>query len=87
MYQWITMVAMADINFHFTGLTIFGRVMGVIGAESCADINGGCANVNVELISTSNDLINDVFTLQGSSYMFTNITPRKYRFVSSIMNA
>ena len=57
--------------------------MGVVGAESSPDINGGGANVKVELISTSNDLINAVFTLQGGSYMFTSITPRKYRLVSS----
>ena len=50
-----------EINFHFTGFTISGRVMGV-GAESCPNINGDHANVNIELISTSNDLINDVLT-------------------------
>ncbi len=77
------MVTMVDINFHFIGFTISRRVMGVVGAESCLDINGGHANVNIELISTSNDLINDVFMLQGGSYTFTNITPRKYRLVSS----
>ena len=71
------------IIFHFTRFTIFGRAMGIVGAESCPDINGGGANVKVELISTSNDLINGMFTSQGGSYMFTNITPRKYRLVFS----
>ena len=72
-----------DINFHFTGFTISGRVMGVVGAESSPDINVGPANVKAELISTSCDLINVVFRLDGGSYTFTNITPRKYRVVSS----
>lgn len=72
-----------DINFRFTGFTISGRVLGAVGAESCPEINGGPANVKVELISTSNDLINAVFTSQGGSYMFTNITPGKYRLVAS----
>lgn len=39
--------------------------------------------MKVELISTSNDLTNVVFTSQGGSYTFINITPRKYRLVSS----
>jgi len=72
-----------DINLQFVGFTISGRVMGAIGVETCPIINGGGANVNVELISTGNVLINAVFTLQGGSYTFTNITPRKYRLVAS----
>lgn len=59
-----------DINFHFTGFTISVRVMGNVEAEICPNINGGRANVNGELISTRNDLINDVFTSQGGSYTF-----------------
>ena len=72
-----------DINFHFTGFIVSGRVMGVVGAESCPNINGGGANVKVEHISTSSDLINVVYMSRGGGYTFTNITPRKYRLVAS----
>lgn len=72
-----------DINFRFTGFTISGRVLGAVGAESCPEINGGPANVKVELISTNNDLSNAVFTSQGGSYRFTNITSGKYKLVAS----
>lgn len=71
------------INFCFTGFTISGRVLRVVEEESCAEINGGFVNVQVELISISNDLINDVFRSQGGNYSLTNITSGKYRFVAS----
>lgn len=40
-----------DINFHFTMFILSGRVSGVVREESCREINGGPANVKVELIS------------------------------------
>ncbi|KAH9318973.1 hypothetical protein KI387_020742, partial [Taxus chinensis] len=72
-----------DINFHFTGFTISGRVLGAVGAKSCPKINEGPGNVKIELISTNSGISNTVFTSQGGSYKFKNITPGTYKLLAS----
>ncbi|GLJ20863.1 hypothetical protein SUGI_0380570 [Cryptomeria japonica] len=72
-----------DINFHFTGFTVSGRVVGAVGGESCPKINEGPGNVKVELISTTSKLSNSVFTSHGGSYNFKNIIPGTYKLVAS----
>ncbi|KAK9281445.1 hypothetical protein L1049_004347 [Liquidambar formosana] len=72
-----------DINFQFTGFTISGRVVGAGGGESCSLKNGGPANVNVELLSPSGDLVSSVLTSPVGSYSFTNIIPGKYKLRAS----
>ncbi|KAF2309701.1 hypothetical protein GH714_004655 [Hevea brasiliensis] len=64
-----------DINFRFTGFTLSGKVVGAVGGESCSVKNGGPSNVNVELLSPSDDLISFVVTSSTGSYLFTNIIP------------
>ncbi|KAF2325064.1 hypothetical protein GH714_022546 [Hevea brasiliensis] len=63
-----------DINFRFTG---------VGGGESCSVKNGGPSNVNVELLSPSDDLISSAVTSPTGSYLFTNIIPGKYKIRAS----
>ncbi|XP_062143584.1 uncharacterized protein LOC133851267 [Alnus glutinosa] len=72
-----------DINFHFTGFTISGKVVGAVGGESCALKNGGPSNVKVELLSLNGDLISSVLTSSVGSYLFTNILPGKYELRAS----
>ncbi|XP_031403144.1 nodal modulator 1 isoform X2 [Punica granatum] len=72
-----------DINFQFTGFTISGRVVGAVGGESCALKNGGPSNVNVELLSSSGDLVSSVSTSAEGSYLFKNIVPGTYTLHAS----
>ncbi|GLT64134.1 hypothetical protein SLA2020_366440 [Shorea laevis] len=72
-----------DINFHFTGFTISGKVVGAVGGESCALKNGGPSNVKVELLSPNGDFISSVLTSSVGSYLFTNILPGKYELRAS----
>ncbi|KAK1574965.1 hypothetical protein Q3G72_001403 [Acer saccharum] len=72
-----------DINFRFTGFTLSGKIVGAVGGESCSVKNGGPANVNVELLSRSGDLISYVETSYGGSYLFKNIIPGKYKLRAS----
>ncbi|KAL6978261.1 hypothetical protein U1Q18_019929 [Sarracenia purpurea var. burkii] len=72
-----------DINFKFTGFTISGRVVGAVGGESCSTKNGGPSNVNVELLSLTDDLVSSVLTSSTGSYSFTNIIPGKYNLRAS----
>ncbi|XP_058008575.1 uncharacterized protein LOC110645700 isoform X2 [Hevea brasiliensis] len=72
-----------DINFRFTGFTLSGKVVGAVGGESCSVKNGGPSNVNVELLSPSDDLISFVVTSSTGSYLFTNIIPGKYKIHAS----
>ncbi|KAL5700275.1 hypothetical protein ACHQM5_025742 [Ranunculus cassubicifolius] len=76
--------ANADINFHFTGFTISGRVAGAIGGESCALKHGGPSNVKVDLLSTTtDDVIASALTNSLGAYVFTNIIPGKYKLHAS----
>eukprot|EP01018_Ginkgo_biloba_P008909 Gb_02734 [translate_table: standard] len=72
-----------DINFRFTGFTLSGRVLGAVGGESCPMINGGPANIKVELISIDSGLATVVHTAAGGSYRFTDIIPGTYKLVAS----
>ncbi|EEF47245.1 carboxypeptidase regulatory region-containingprotein, putative [Ricinus communis] len=72
-----------DINFRFTGFTLSGRVMGAVGGESCLVKSGGPSNVNVELLSPSDDFISSVLTSATGSYSFNNIIPGKYKIRAS----
>ncbi|WCJ22340.1 Carbohydrate-binding-like fold [Euphorbia peplus] len=72
-----------DINFRFTGFALSGRVVGAVGGESCSDKSGGPSNVNVELLSASDDIISSVKTSATGSYLFTNIIPGKYKVRAS----
>ncbi|XP_022863174.1 nodal modulator 1-like [Olea europaea var. sylvestris] len=72
-----------DINFRFTGFTIAGRVVGAVGGDSCSHKNGGPANVNVELLSPSGDVVSSALTTSTGSYSFTNIIPGKYKIHAS----
>lgn len=55
-----------------------GRVVGAVGGESCTMKNGGPSNVNVELLSSTGDLISSVSTSSEGSYIFKNIVPGMY---------
>ncbi|KAJ8899145.1 hypothetical protein K2173_011142 [Erythroxylum novogranatense] len=72
-----------DINFRFTGFTISGRVVGAVGGESCSVKNGGPSNVNVELLSPSDDVVSSVVTSSLGDYLFKNIIPGKYKLRAS----
>ncbi|KDP28277.1 hypothetical protein JCGZ_14048 [Jatropha curcas] len=72
-----------DINFRFTGFTLSGRIVGAVGGESCSVKNGGPSNVNVELLSPSDDLISSVATSPTGSYLFNNVIPGKYKIRAS----
>uniref|UniRef100_A0A1J3E6G6 Nodal modulator 1 n=1 Tax=Noccaea caerulescens TaxID=107243 RepID=A0A1J3E6G6_NOCCA len=72
-----------DINFHFTGFTLSGKVVGAVGGESCMVKNGGPADVNVELLSSDGDPIASVLTSSDGSYLFKNIIPGKYSIRAS----
>ncbi|XP_050236465.1 uncharacterized protein LOC126686455 [Mercurialis annua] len=72
-----------DINFRFTGFTLSGRVVGAVGGDSCSAKNQGPSNVNVELLSLSDDLISSVLTSSAGSYLFNNIIPGKYKIRAS----
>jgi protocatechuate 3,4-dioxygenase beta subunit len=74
-----------DINFHFTGFTLSGKVLGAVGGESCLIKNGGPADVNVELLSSdgSEDPVASVLTSSDGSYLFKNIIPGTYNIRAS----
>ncbi|CAN8280635.1 unnamed protein product [Cochlearia groenlandica] len=72
-----------DINFHFTGFALSGKVLGAVGGESCVIKNGGPASVNVELLSSDGDAIASVLTSSDGSYLFKNIIPGKYNIRAS----
>ncbi|KAJ8623402.1 hypothetical protein MRB53_031931 [Persea americana] len=76
----------ADINFRFTGFTLFGRVVGAVGGESCLSKEGGPSNVKVGLLSLTDELISSVFTSSVGGYSFTNIIPGKYKLRASHPN-
>ncbi|XP_021904479.1 nodal modulator 1-like, partial [Carica papaya] len=75
-----------DINFRFTGFTISGRVVGAVGGSSCPLKDGGPSNVNVELLSLTDDLISSVLTSSKGSYLFKNIVPGRYKIRASHPN-
>ncbi|XP_022770793.1 nodal modulator 1 isoform X1 [Durio zibethinus] len=72
-----------DINFHFTGFTLSGRVVGAVGGQSCSLKNGGPANVNVDLLSLHGDIISSELTMPNGRYLFKNIIPGKYKLRAS----
>ncbi|KAA0046704.1 nodal modulator 3 [Cucumis melo var. makuwa] len=72
-----------DINFRFTGFTLSGRVTGAVGGESCSNLNGGPANVNVELLSSDGDVVSSALTSQEGNYLFSNIIPGRYNLRAS----
>ncbi|KAG6575758.1 Nodal modulator 1, partial [Cucurbita argyrosperma subsp. sororia] len=72
-----------DINFRFTGFTLSGRVTGAIGGESCSNMNGGPANVNVELLSPNGDVVTSALTSHEGNYLFSNIIPGRYNLHAS----
>ncbi|KAK1315520.1 hypothetical protein QJS10_CPA05g00205 [Acorus calamus] len=76
----------ADINFRFTGFSISGRVVGAVGGKSCSLKDGGPSGVEIELFSSSGDLISSAFTSPVGGYSFTNITPGTYNLRSSHPN-
>lgn len=55
--------------------TLSGRVVGAVGGGSCSVKNGGPSNVNVELLSATDDVISAVITSSTGSYLFTNVIP------------
>ncbi|CAK9310181.1 unnamed protein product [Citrullus colocynthis] len=72
-----------DINFRFTGFTLSGKVTGAVGGESCSNLNGGPANVNVELLSPNGDVVSSALTSQEGNYLFSNIIPGRYNLRAS----
>ncbi|KAG9154178.1 hypothetical protein Leryth_000653 [Lithospermum erythrorhizon] len=72
-----------DINFRFTGFMLSGKVLGAVGGTSCAHKDGGPSNVNIELLSTSGDVISKVLTTSTGSYSFQNIIPGNYKLHAS----
>ncbi|XP_027099594.2 uncharacterized protein [Coffea arabica] len=72
-----------DINFHFTGFTISGRVVGAVGGESCSIKNGGPADVNIQLVSPTGEILSSVSTTSAGTYTFMNVIPGKYRLLAS----
>ncbi|XP_030454773.2 uncharacterized protein LOC115676056 [Syzygium oleosum] len=72
-----------DINFQFTGFTVSGRVVGAVGGESCSRKNEGPSNVNVNLLSSTGDIVSSVSTSSEGSYKFINITPGRYSLHAS----
>lgn len=63
------------LNCYVCRFTIAGRVVGAVGGEGCSHKNGGPANVNVELLSPTGDVVSSVSTSSAGSYSFTNIIP------------
>ncbi|KAL3531546.1 hypothetical protein ACH5RR_010868 [Cinchona calisaya] len=72
-----------DINFRFTGFTLSGRVMGAVGEDSCPNKNGGPSNVNIDLLSTTGDILSSVSTTSAGTYTFMNVIPGKYKLLAS----
>ncbi|KAK4778645.1 hypothetical protein SAY86_006173 [Trapa natans] len=72
-----------DINFQFTGFTLSGRVVGAVGGESCSVKSGGPSNVNVQLLSSTGDLISSTSTTSEGSYLFKNVVPGMYTLSAS----
>ncbi|XP_074267787.1 uncharacterized protein LOC141591371 [Silene latifolia] len=72
-----------DINFRFTGFSVSGRVLGVVGGDSCVSKEGGPSNVAVELFSSADDLVSSVYTSSTRDYFFKNVTPGRYKLRAS----
>ncbi|KAK9084360.1 hypothetical protein Scep_030831 [Stephania cephalantha] len=71
--------ANADINFQFTGFSLFGRIKGAVGGKSCSMKDGGPSNVKIDLLSPDDDLISSAFTSSVGRYSFSNVVPGKYK--------
>ncbi|CAN4101896.1 unnamed protein product [Withania somnifera] len=72
-----------DINFRFTGFTVSGRIVGNVGGESCSLKDGGPSNVNVELLSSTGDVVSSSVSTSRGTYSFTNTIPGKYKLRAS----
>lgn len=69
------------MKIFYCRFTLSGRVTGAVGGESCSNLNGGPANVNVELLSPSDDVVSSALTSYEGNYVFSNIIPGlKYLF-------
>lgn len=72
-----------DINFRYTGFSLSGKVVGAVGAPSCAQNGKGPSDVVVSL--TSHDHPDDphnsasVLTTHGGDFKFVNLIPGDYR--------
>lgn len=75
-----------DINFHFTGFTISGRVVGAVGGDTCSLKHGGPSQVQVDLLSTTGTDVSSAFTDSLGTYLFHNVVPGKYRLRASHSN-
>ncbi|EPS72179.1 hypothetical protein M569_02578, partial [Genlisea aurea] len=72
-----------DINFQFTGFTLYGRVVGATVGDSCLDNVIGPSGVNVELLSLGGDILSSVSTSSTGSYSFKNTIPGHYKLRAS----
>lgn len=69
------------MKIFYCRFTLSGRVTGAVGGESCSNLNGGPANVKVELLSSSGDVVSSALTSFEGNYDFSNIIPGlKYFF-------
>ena len=49
--------------------------MGAVGGESCSIKNGGPADVNIQLVSPTGDILSSVSTTSAGTYTFMNVIP------------
>ncbi|KAH9626869.1 hypothetical protein KSS87_002269 [Heliosperma pusillum] len=63
--------------------SVSGRVLGVVGGDSCLSKEGGPSNVAVELLSSADDLVSSVYTSSKGDYFFKNVTPGRYKLRAS----
>lgn len=68
-------------NSPYDRFTVSGRVVGAVGGESCSRKNEGPSNVNVNLLSSTGDIVSSVSTSSEGSYKFINITPGIDNFI------
>ncbi|XP_002975824.2 nodal modulator 1 [Selaginella moellendorffii] len=69
----------ADINFHYTGFTLAGKVVGA-GGPSCKENGAGPAGVTVSVIGPGDSPSNhSVTTGIGGAYEFNNLLIGTYR--------
>ncbi|KAJ7534510.1 hypothetical protein O6H91_13G097300 [Diphasiastrum complanatum] len=72
-----------DINFHYTGFTLSGRVAGAVGGPSCKNVGQGPAGVDVTLTPAGDDVPSankiSVKTVAGGTFEFGNLLTGKYK--------
>ncbi|GBG60819.1 hypothetical protein CBR_g12556 [Chara braunii] len=67
-----------DINFHYTGFSLSGRVMGVAGGPSCKSPNHGPQGVNVTVSSLAGEEVSCTETGEDGSFSFGNLPTGRY---------